>query len=97
MNACTGLRDRQRRFAFRDGGDTRAHQPAAIEHDPHRLAALGLVLARDRNAAARRRGPADVAQVIAFAVFTEAFKIAAESALPRLAQLQIDLAAAREK
>ena len=73
------------------------HQAAAVEHDPHRLAALGLVLARDQAAASRGGGPADVAQVVAFAVLAQALEVAAQAALPRLAQLQVDLAAAREK
>src|SRR5205814_9944025 len=76
------------------GGDPRAHQAAAVEHDPHRLAAFGLVLPGDEVAAARRGGPADVAQVIAFAVFAQAFEVAAQAALARQAELESDLAAA---
>ena len=74
-----------------------AHQAAAVQNDPHRLAALGLVLAGDERAAARGGGPADVAQVVALAILAQALEIAAQAALARLAQLQVDLAAAREK
>ena len=77
--------------------DGRTHQASAIEHDPYGLAALGLILPGDQGAAARGGGPADVAQVVAFAVFAEALEVAAQAALASLAQLEIDLAAAREK
>ena len=80
------------------GGDyARAHQPSAVEHDPHRLAALGLVLARDQVSATRARGPADVAHVVAFSVIAQAFEIAPEASLAGLPQLEIDLSTAREK
>jgi hypothetical protein len=70
---------------------------AGVEHDPYRLAALGLVAARDQLAAPRRRRPADVAQVVAFEILAKALEVAAQAALARAAKLQIDLAAAREK
>ena len=71
-----------------------AHEAAAVEDDPDGLAALGLVLAGDEAAAAGGGRPADVAQVVAFAVVAQAFKVAAETAQARLAELQINLAAA---
>ena len=75
----------------------RAHQPAAVQHDPHWLAALGLVLAGDQAAAPRRRGPADVAQIVALAVIAQALEVAAQATLLRATQLQINLAAASQK
>ena len=87
----------QSRIGTRSGDYARTHQPAAIEHDPHGLAALGLVLARDQVSAARTCGPADVAHVVAFAVVAQAFEVAPQAALARLAQLEVDLPAAREE
>ena len=75
----------------------RPHQPSAVQHDPDRLAALGLVLAGDGAAAPRRGRPANVAQVVALAILAQALEVAAQAALLRLAQLQIDLPAARQK
>ncbi len=60
-----------------------AQQPACVENDPHGLAALGLVAARDQLAAARCRRPADVAQVVALEIFAEALEVAAQAALAR--------------
>ena len=77
--------------------NSRPHQPPAIEHDPYRLAALGLVLAGDRAAAPRGGRPADIAQVIALAVFAQAFEVAAQATLLGAAQLQVDLPAAGQK
>jgi len=75
-------------------GDTCAHQPSAVEDNPDGLAALGLVLAGDGAAAARRGRPADVTQVVALAIVAQALEVAAQAALLRTAQLQVDLAAA---
>jgi hypothetical protein len=74
-----------------------AHEAAAIEDDPYGLAALGLVLAGDEAAAARGRGPADVAQIVAFSVLAQAFEVAAQTAQAGLAELEVDLAAAGKK
>jgi hypothetical protein len=75
----------------------RPHQPPAVQHDPNRLAALRLVLAGDGAAAPRRGRPADIAQVVALAVLAQALEVAAQAPLPRLPQLQVDLAAAGQK
>ncbi len=83
--------------AVRCHGHPRPHQPSAVEHDPDRLAALGLVLAGDGAAAPRRGRPADVAQVVALAVLAQALEVAAQAPLLRAAQLQVDLAAAGEE
>ena len=88
---------RHRGLCARCGHDARAHQPSAIKHDPYRLAALGLVLTRDQISATRACSPADVAHVVAFPIVAQAFEIASQTALTRLAQLQVDLPAARQK
>ena len=75
----------------------RPHQPPAIQHDPHRLAALGLVLAGDGASAPRGCRPADVAQVVALAVLAQALEIAAQAPLLGAPQLQVDLAAAGQE
>ena len=75
----------------------RAHQPSAVEHDPYRLAAFGLVLTRNQVSATRACGPADVAHVVAFAVVAQAFEVAPEAALTRLPQLKVNLPTAREE
>jgi len=78
-------------------GDAGAHEAAAVDDDPDGLAALGLILAGDEGAAAGGGGPADVAEVVAFAVFAEGFEVAAETALTGLAELEVDLAAPGEE
>src|SRR5579862_6775429 len=95
----TGARlgDRQCSAPRRNRSNTRTHQPATIEHDPYRLAALGLVLAGNGTAASRSCSPADVAQVVALTILTQALEVAAQPALTGLAQLQINLPAACEK
>src|SRR5579862_3919695 len=75
----------------------RSHQPSAVENDPDRLAAFGLVLAGDQVSSPRGCRPADVAQVIALAVFAQALEVPPQSALARLPQLEVDLPAARQK
>src|SRR5258708_19858335 len=86
----------QRRVPSRIG-NSGAHEAATVDHDPNRLAALGLVLARDEVAVPRGGCPADVAQVVAFAVLAQAFKVPAQASLSRLSQLQVNLAATRQK
>ena len=81
------VRQRQRRV---DGGielgaiaGARAQQAAAVEHDPHRLAALGPIEAGDELAAPRRRRPADVAPIVAVAVVAQPLELAAGAVLAR--------------
>jgi hypothetical protein len=81
----------------RESSDPRSHQSPTVKHDPNRLAAFGLVLAGDQASAPRGCGPADIAQIVAFAVFAQAFEVTAQAALPRQAKLQIDLPAAGQK
>src|ERR1017187_2279719 len=88
---------RKRYRALGHGSHPGAHQPTAIQHNPNRLAALCLVLTGNRAAPARRGRPANVAQIVALTVLAQTLKIAAQPALSRLAQLEIDLAAAGEK
>ena len=97
MDARAGLGDRQRGLARSRGRHARAHEPAAVEHDPDGLAALGLILAGDEGAAAGAGGPADVAQIVAFAVVAQALEVAAEASLAGLAELKVDLTAAGEE
>ena len=77
-------------------GDDGAHEAAGVEDDPDGLAALCLKLAGDEVAAAGGGGPADVAEVVAGAVFAEGFELTAETAVAHLAELKVDLAAACE-
>ena len=53
--------DREHRFACGDKSNAGPHQATAIEHDPHGLAAFGLVLPSHQAAAARSGCPADIA------------------------------------
>ncbi len=77
--------------------DSRLQQPSRVQNDPHRLAALGLVAARNQLAAPRRRRPAHVTQVVALEILAQALKVAAQPALLAPAQLQLDLPSAREE
>ena len=97
MFAQASVGQRKRCVGSRGGDYARAHQPSAVEHDPHRLAALSLVLARDQVSATRARGPADVAHVVAFAVIAQAFEIAPKAPLAGLPQLEIDLSTAGQE
>ena len=97
MRPQTSNGQRHRRICSRSGHDARTHQPSAIEHDPHGLAAFGLILARNQVSAARACRPADIAHVVAFAVIAQAFEVAPEATLPCLAKLDVDLAAACEE
>src|ERR1700690_795060 len=65
--------------------DAAAQQSSGVENDPDSLVALCLVTARDQLTAPRGCRPANVAQVVAFEIFTQALEVAAQSALPRLA------------
>ena len=74
--------------------DPRAKQAAGIQHDPDRLASLDLIGARGELMTPGRGRPVDVANVIALPVFAKGFEFPADSALPPVPLLHIDLAAA---
>jgi len=68
---------------YRHAGAHEAPQSSTIQIG---WATLALVLAGDGAAAAGSGCPADVAQVVALAVLAQALEVAAQSALPGLAQ-----------
>ena len=74
--------------------DASSHQAAGVDHDPDRLASLHLINAGDQLAPPRRRGPADVAILVAFAVFAQALEFAANAPHAGMAFFQLNLAAA---
>src|ERR1700681_776542 len=76
---------------------SRAHQAAGIDQNPHRLALLDLVEPRDRLAAPRAGGPADVAELVSLAVFAKTLECRARTAGARGAPLELDLAAAHQE
>src|ERR1051326_4209866 len=73
-----------------------AKQAAGVHDDPDGLAALHLEELGHVLAAAGGGGPADVAELVAFLVFTQAFKFPAYAALANQAFFQLDLAGAGE-
>ena len=84
------LRDVGQRQGGVDGGielgaiaGARAQQAAAVEHDPHRLAALRAIEARDELAPPRRRRPAHVAPIVAVAIVAQPLELAAGAVLAR--------------
>ena len=68
--------------AFAAKLEGRSRQPPRIEHDPDLLAALRSGFAGDEFAAAGRRRPRNVAQLVAALVFAQTFELATQPAQP---------------
>src|SRR6266581_6464102 len=76
--------------------DLRAQQAPGIEHQPDVLAALHLKYARDQVPPSRRRGPGNVAQLVAFSIFPQTVELAPHAALPPPPLFQVHLTAANQ-
>src|ERR1051326_4823046 len=79
-HVCQGQGGIHRVIELAQISDASAQQAARIHHQPDRLASLHLMHLGDQLSAARGRGPANVAPLIALAVIAQALEFAPEPA-----------------
>ena len=74
--------------------DAGPHQASGVDHDPNGLTAFDLIDPSHQLSPAGRRGPANVAILIPFPIFTQTLKFPADPPHGRVTLLEFDLPAA---